>query len=196
MSEFSGGTADESWNIALARYLRAAKELSLCGLEKVAYIHHIFRGNAEQQFYDELEGIRNWSELVLTLNERYNGPARRQSIADELLNLTSDEYLDSDSHCGEALQKLACRIQKLVPQAPHGRNTDVEKRDALYYAVRARTWAEAPIFVISQGMRTYKQFLDELASADQNYRIACSIRGKSPSRNKPDALAEWEKGPR
>lgn len=126
-----GGTADENWNISLARYQRAAQEIGMSPPQNVDYIHNIFCGDAEQHYFDELEPIRDWHALTTALNDRYNGHAQQQSFADELRNLSFDDYAASEEHDGLALQKLARRIEKLVPQAPHGRKTDLDKRDTL-----------------------------------------------------------------
>lgn len=87
---------------------------------------------------------------------------------------------------GQALQKLARRIEKLVPQCPSGENSDKAKRETLYYAVRMMEWAQSS-FSGSAGMRyknPYKVFLDELTAAEQQHRIKNSLQGKPKHRRR------------
>lgn len=76
------------------------------------------------------------------------------------------------------MQKLARRIEKLVPQCLMGRNSDGDKRDAIYYAAWGWPWAAMPITALAGSNKTYKSFLDELTTAQQNHRIRT---GKSSS---------------
>lgn len=139
----------------------------------------MFCGDTEQHYYSELEPIQDWHTLIRHLNDRYNGHARQQAIADEIRNLTITDY-SSEPYEGLALQKLSRRIERLVPQAPHGRNTDLDKRDAMYYAIRSRSCPDSAIATISSENKTYKQFLDELATAEQNYRTSLALRSRTP----------------
>lgn len=91
----------------------------------------MFKRDAEQFCFDELCNITQWGELSVTLNERYNSEARKRAIEDELRTMQLSDHLDEDGKEGPAFQKLARRIEKLVPQCPPGRNSDIDKRDYL-----------------------------------------------------------------
>ena len=174
-----GGSTQDNWTIALAKYDRMASELGMSPGQKLQLIHHMFRDDAEHFYYDELQEVRSWEEMVSILDKRYNGPARQQSIIDELRTMTIQDFSNSTEHEGQSLQKLARRIERLVPQCQPGRNGDRDKRDALYYAVRSCEWSSGPITSLSTfAGKPYKQFLDELATAEQNHRIAGNLKGK------------------
>lgn len=175
-----GGSPDENWSIALARYQRHSRELCLSAAQKVDFIHHMFRDDAEHFYYEELEAIRNWGDLVSTLNTRYNSYARKQAIADQVADLRLDDFTGSDFDEGEALQKLARQIEVLVPQAPIGENTDKDKRKALHHGVRKFVWAQPVINTLAyQPRKPYKEFLHELTAAEQNHRVAKELRASS-----------------
>lgn len=57
-----GGSLDENWSLDLARYQRNCRELCLTAGQKVDFIHHMFKDDAEHFFYEELENIRNWGD--------------------------------------------------------------------------------------------------------------------------------------
>ena len=67
-----GGAANENWSLALARYQHHCRELRLNLIQKVDFIHHMFRDDAEHFYYEELDNIHTWSEMVDILHARYN----------------------------------------------------------------------------------------------------------------------------
>ena len=88
--------------------------------------------------------------------------------------------MGTDHDEGEALQRLARRIEVLVPQAPAGENADRDKRKALHQGVRKFVWAEPIINTLSYSPRKpYKEFLHELAASEQNHRVASALRASS-----------------
>ena len=178
---FEGSTQD-NWTMSLAKYERMESELGMSSAQKLQLIHHMFRDDAEHFYYDELQDVPPWEEMVQILDKRYNGPARQQSIIDEVRTMTIQDFAAGSEHEGNSLQRLSKRIEHLVLQCISGRNGDQDKRDSLYYAVRSFEWSSGPITSLStQADKPYKQFLDELATAEQNHRIAGGLKGK-PSR--------------
>lgn len=125
------------------------------------------------------------------MNDRYNGQARKRSIVDELRAMTLHDFVADNLTEGEALQKMARRIERLVPQCPPGKNTDGDKRDTLYYAVRMFDWAQLPITGLAGSNKSYKEFLDELATAEQKHRIKESMQGQPAAGAGAAAKRDW-----
>lgn len=148
--------------------------------QKVSFIHILFKRDAEQFYFDELSQMRQWGELATTFSRRYNSEARTHAITDELREIQLTRYTDSDISDGQVLQKVARRIEKLVPRCPRGENSNRNKRETLYYAVRMTEWAQAPISDLAgNGSRkTYKEFLDELTAAEQQQKIKDKLQRK------------------
>lgn len=173
-----GGSTQDNWTMSLAKYERMASELGMSPAQKLQLIHHMFRDDAEHFYYDELQDVPSWEEMVQILDKRYNGPARQQSIIDEVRTMTIQDFAAGSEHEGNLLQRLARGIERLVPQCISGRNGDQDKQDALYYAIRSCEWSSGPITSLStQADKPYKQFLDELATAEQNHRIGGGLKG-------------------
>lgn len=161
-----GGSTSENWSLALARYQRHCRELRLSASQKVDFTHHKFRDDAEHFYYEEFDGIRNWGDFVSILNSRHNSYARKQAIAEQILDLQLDDFIDTNTDEGSALQHLARRIEVLVPQAPVGENGDKDKRKALHRAVRKYKWAAPVMNKLSFEESTpYKDFLHGLTNA-------------------------------
>ena len=126
-----GGSTQDNWTIAPSKYDRVASELGMSPAQKLQLIHNMFRDDAEHFYYDELQEVRSWEEMVRILDKRYNGPARQQSIIDEFRTSNIQDFSTSTEHKGQSLQKLARRTERLVPQCQPARNGDRDKRDAL-----------------------------------------------------------------
>lgn len=103
--------------------------------------------------------------------------------ANVIHGLQLSSFLTEFKHKGRASQKLSRGVEKLVPQCPRGRNRDEDKIDALYYSGRMIYCATNPITCLVGSEKTYKQFLAELSSAEQNHRIRLTIQGRVPRRN-------------
>ena len=168
-----GGESDENWTMTLAKYEHFAEQLKLTEEQKLRYIHAIFRDDAEHFYFSELKNTSNWTDIVSNLNKRYNNDARIRAVKDELKTITLMQFSQDGTCDAKALQLLARRIEKLVPQCYKVANCDEEKREALYYAVRNAPWSEGPInaLVGSGYQKSYKSFLDELITAEQQYRL-------------------------
>lgn len=164
--------------------------------QKLEFLPLILKDNAEQFFFDELEQLNNWGEVLRIMNYRYNGQARKRSIVDELCDMTLHDFIDDNITAGEALQKMARRIERLVPQCPPGKNTDSDKRDMLFYAVRMFDWAQQPITTLAGSNKSCKEFLDELATAEQNQCIKETLQGQPRNRSKANRKRGFEQLPK
>lgn len=122
---------------------------------------------------------------------RYNSYARKQAISDQIADIRLDDFLDSDIDEGSALQKLARRIEVLIPQAPLGGNGDKEKRRAFHHGVRKYVWAQLVLKTFYyQPRKLYKEFMHELTSAEQNHRVAKELRSGSSRHSRSRFLVE------
>lgn len=90
-----GGSTSENWSLALDGYQLHCRELCLNASQKVDFIHHVFKDDAEHFYYEELDGFRNWGDLVSILNSRYNSYARKQAIAELIMDLQLKDFVDS-----------------------------------------------------------------------------------------------------
>lgn len=161
----------ELWKVALAKYQRYCAELGLSNEEKVSLMHNLFTGDAETYFFSNLDGIKNWGTLVETLNERYNSYAHQRGVLDSLRHLHNADFIKDDCHAAEALVQVAHQIEVLIPQAPRGNQSDQDKLEHLHRAVLGTEWSRAPISNLATTPRSYKQFFDELKTAEQSHRL-------------------------
>lgn len=185
----------ELWKVALAKYQRHCSELDLDNQEKVSLIHNMFTGDAETFYYSNLDGIKNWGTLIESLNERYNSYAHQRGVLDTLRNLHIADFTTDDCDTASALLQVAHQIEVLVPQAPKGHQSDQDKLEHLHRAVLGTEWSRAPISNLATTPRTYKQFYDELKTAEQSHRLERKIAAQKFGRTKARVLTREALGP-
>lgn len=140
-----GGSNEENFQLMLTQYEHICRINNVNAQQKAQFFHAMLKDEALHFYHSELSNIQDWQTIVHALLQRYNSAARMRSIEDEVHSLTIEQFMGDSDHAGTALQKLARRIETLVPQCPNGRTRDCDKRVALYKAVRSMDCADAPI---------------------------------------------------
>lgn len=168
-----GGELREDLNTQLQQYDRIAHLNNLTAEQKLLFIPAMLKGEAANYYYNNLTGLQSYREVVQALMNRYQNPARTRAIDDAIRELSIYDFMKTEdgkkTNEGSALLKLASKIERLVPQASRHRRGDLDKREALYHAVKGMPWAQPALSgIASNPNKTYKDLLSELATLQAN----------------------------
>lgn len=141
------GKLGENLSEAISNYREACRDYELTLDQRLAFLHHLFGGDAKRFFRERVEGrATSYAEAVAMMQSEFNSLTRQNRIRKHLQTLRLNHIVkEKNISTTKALEELRDEITRLAPQGPRTHQSEEDRTEYLYKAVVGAPWAKSAL---------------------------------------------------